>query len=314
VPDAYAIKPSPSVSVYHLKTRDSGVVGQVLDFLEEEEREGRIVSYDILGTTIEDIFLDLMHREQSKPTKTHSASSSIDNLSSTTLVKPALAAMDLPNGRGVSPYRQAFTIFHKRLLIARRAWVTPLLTIAIAVAGATIPLTFTTGLQQLCVPKAAPIVAVPLWLPDAPFAQATASVGSFPWMVVSPPDLLDTFGNLTSNLTVSEAADAAAFTEAVTSGRHTLALGGVSVDQADGSATVAWEASPPGIRAPAMLNMASNVLLHRAVGLSTAGTTSDDPRPVMIATNYGAFAKVARATLMYLRWIFFFGAVMVWAL
>ncbi|KAF9471023.1 P-loop containing nucleoside triphosphate hydrolase protein [Pholiota conissans] len=312
VPDAYATKPSPSISVYHLKTRDSHIVGQVLNLLEEAEQQGRIKSYDILGTTIEDIFLDLMEKEQStgkKHVKSHSASSSLDNLSSVSLDKPT-PMMDLPNGKGVSPYRQAFTIFHKRMLIVRRAWLTPLLTVLIAVTGSTIPLTFTTGLHQLCVPAAASIVAVPLWLPDAPFAKSNASQNIFPRMAVSPPNLLNTFGRLTNNLLVTKAEDNTIFTELIASDYSNFSLGGVSLGP-DGNTTVAWETSPPGIRAPSMLNMASNVLLHRAVGLSTESPNLNaDTRPVMIATNFGAFAKVAAATLMYLRWIFFFGAVM----
>ncbi len=125
-PDTYVTKPSPTVSVYHLKTRDSRIVGEVLHMLEQEEQQDRIQSYDILATTIEDIFLDLMNKEQSPVKHEHvkslSASSSLDNLSSVTLVK-STPIMQLPSGKGVNPYRQAFTIFHKRMLIARRGWL-----------------------------------------------------------------------------------------------------------------------------------------------------------------------------------------------
>ncbi len=305
-PDTYVTKPSPTVSVYHLKTRDSRIVGEVLHMLEQEEQQDRIQSYDILATTIEDIFLDLMNKEQSPVKHEHvkslSASSSLDNLSSVTLVK-STPIMQLPSGKGVNPYRQAFTIFHKRMLIARRGWLAPFLAVLIAVTGATIPLTFTTGLDQRCIPQPANITAIPLFLPDAPFAKANVSQNSFPNMLVSPPFLLAGFGNLTSDLTIDNAADDAIFTDNIRAERHNLALGGISLNE-DGSSTVAWEASPPGIRAPAMLNMASNILLERA-------TNTSNQQPLMIAANYGAFSKVLSATLMYLRWIFFFGGVMV---
>lgn len=309
-PDTYVTKPSPTASVYHLKTRDSRIVGDVLYMLEQEELQERIQCYNILATTIEDIFLDLMNKEQPakhEHVKSLSASSSLDNLSSMTLVKSA-PFMQLPSGKGVNPYRQAFTIFHKRMLIARRGWLTPFLAILIAVTGATIPLTFTTGLDQRCIPRPANITAIPLFLPDAPFAKTNGSQNSFPRLLVSPPYLLSGFGDLTSDLTIDNAADDATFMDNIRAERHNLALGGILLNQ-DGSSTVAWESSPPGIRAPAILNMASNVLLQRAVNLSNQNLPNQ--QPIMIATNYGAFAKVLSATLMYLRWIFFFGGVMV---
>ena len=194
------------------------------------------------------------------------------------------------------------------MLIARRGWLAPLLAVLIAVTGATIPLTFTTGLDQRCIPRPANITAIPLFLPDAPFAKTNASQNSFPNMLVSPPFLLAGFGNLTSDLTINNTADDATFMDNIRTERHNLALGGISLNE-DGSSTVAWEASPPGIRAPAMLNMASNVLLQRATNISNQN--SPNQQPSMIAANYGAFSKVLSATLMYLRWIFFFGGVMV---
>ena len=51
--------------------------------------------------------------------------------------------LDLPNSRPVPPFRQAFTIFYKAHLESwKRSWSTPLLTVIIGVAGATIPLVF----------------------------------------------------------------------------------------------------------------------------------------------------------------------------
>jgi hypothetical protein len=49
----YLTSLSPSQGCYHLGTKDSNIIGQVLDQLEYEIVSENIRSYDILGTTIE---------------------------------------------------------------------------------------------------------------------------------------------------------------------------------------------------------------------------------------------------------------------
>ena len=50
-----------------LRSKDDTVVQQVLQLLEAEKMIYGVQNYDIVGTTIEDIFLDLMGQERSKP-------------------------------------------------------------------------------------------------------------------------------------------------------------------------------------------------------------------------------------------------------
>jgi ATP-binding cassette subfamily A (ABC1) protein 3 len=300
--DTYVTNPSPSISIYHLRTKDNAIVGSVLHLMEREMQKNSLKSYDILGTTIEDIFLKVMSENDVKSatwTARHSPSSSVDSLS---IMHATAPTMDLPNGKPVSPFRQAFTIFHKRVLIARRSWITPLLAIIIAITGTTIPLTYITGHQLVCVPKATDMTATPLFLPLSP-------LGSVNRMVVSPPGLLSDLGSLTSDLLVTNAPDGGALISDIRGSPATYSLGGISLDSS-GEAVVAWEASPPGIRAPAMLNMASNLLYNRALNISSGGTSSSAP-PSLIISGYATFAKVSADTLMYIRWVFFFGAVMV---
>jgi len=52
-PQTYLTSLSPSQGCYHLGTKDSNIIGQVLDQLEYEVVSENIRSYDILGTTIE---------------------------------------------------------------------------------------------------------------------------------------------------------------------------------------------------------------------------------------------------------------------
>lgn len=307
-PDAYVTNPSPSISIYHLRTKDNEIVGSVLHLMEEEVQKNSVKSYDILGTTIEDIFLKVMSENDMKGsnwTARHSPSSSLDSLS---VIHAPAPMMDLPDGKPVSPFRQAFTIFHKRLLIARRSWTTPLLAAVIAITGATIPLTFIAGHQQVCVPKATNTTAMPLFLPLSPLGLAG---GSNPPMVVSPPGLLAGLGPITSDLLVTNALDKDEFMSDIEDWTANFTLGGVLLNPNDGEAMIAWEGSPPGIRAPAMLNMASNLLYHRALNIVSDGT-SPSALPSLIFSSYSTFAKVSAAdTLMYIRWVFFFGAVMV---
>jgi ATP-binding cassette subfamily A (ABC1) protein 3 len=303
-PQTYLTSPSPSQGCYHLRTKDSNVIGEVLDQLEYEMVSGNIRSYDILGTTIEDIFLDLMaeHNGEKFSSQDSSTPTLTNSLSSFSIAKNPV--MDLPNGRIVNPFRQAFTIFHKRVLIARRSWLTPLLTILIAIAGACIPLIFIKGRNQSCVPDAKTITAVPLFLPISPLARNSTIDGPFPRILASPPGILSSLGNI---LKLTNIVDNATFMSTVPLERHNLALGGISVDIATGNSVVAWEASPPGVRGSAMLNLLSNVLYNRALNLS--GTASPDAST--IATNYAPFSRVASATLVYLKWLCFFGGVMV---
>ena len=44
-----------------------------------------------------------------------------------------------------------------------------------------------------------------------------------------------------------------------------LSLGGSSLDLSTGNSLMAWEATPPGLNAPALLNLASNIFYNRAL-------------------------------------------------
>lgn len=306
--DTYVTNPSPSISIYHLRTKDHEIVGSVLNLMEAQVQQNTVKSYDILGTTIEDIFLKVMSENDVKGsnwTARHSPSSSLDSLS---VIHQPAPMMDLPDGKPVSPFRQAFTIFHKRILIARRSWTTPLLAIVIAVTGATVPLTFISGLQQVCVPKATDMTAMPLFLPLSPLG--TVGRPDDRRMVVSPPGLLSDLGPLTSGLLVVNASGKDELMSDIRESPKDYGLGGVSLDRDSGEALIAWEGSPPGIRAPAMLNMASNLLYNNALKIGS-GSDASLALPSLIISGYSTFAKVSADTLMYIRWVFFFGAVMV---
>ena len=303
-PQTYLTSPSPSLGCYHLKTRGSTVIGEVLDQLEYEVACENIRSYDILGTTIEDIFLDLMaeHNGEKVSSQYSSTPTLADSLSSFATAKHPV--MDLPTGRIVNPFRQAFTIFHKRILIARRSWLTPVLTILVAVAGTCIPLRFIKGRNQSCVPQAKMTTSMPLFLPISPLAQESTIGGPSPHALTSPLGILSSFGDV---LRSTNLADNATFMNTVPLERHNTSLGGISLNMTTGNSVVTWEASPPGIGGSAMLNLLSNKLYNRALKLSRNAY----PTLSTIATNYAPFSRIASATLIYLKWLCFFGGAMV---
>ena len=304
-PQTYVTMPSPYQVCYHLKARDAEVVHQVLELLDDEKNRHAIASYDILGTTIEDIFLDLMSKNEtpddSEILLEGAISSSLESKSTTTIA-------DLPTGRPVSPFRQAFTIFYKRSLILRRSWLAPLLTVTIAVAGATIPLVFISGEPASCAVRFRNVTPVSLYLPlsSIPFTLESSSS-----VVTSPPNITDTLGNSTEFFSITNVPDNATFVSFISQNFRNLSLGGVSLDPNTGASLIAWEATPPGRTGLSMLNLATNLLYTRALNMS--GNASRIP--TLIRANYATFPPVDTSILVSLRWIIIFGAAMVsWSL
>ncbi|PPQ79372.1 hypothetical protein CVT25_002642 [Psilocybe cyanescens] len=304
VPQAYASNISPHLVCYHLKTRDTDTVTRVLELLDCVKGLGKISSYDLMGTTIEDVFLNVMNENQI------TGKASFDSSSAGTLAEPlekfSAASMDLPSGRPVSSIRQAVTIFHKRCLIARRSWLTPLLSVLVAVAGSCIPLLMINGREQLCTPPLGDIVPpTPLYLPFSPLLMKVANVSPAESIYASPPGIVSTLGRSTDVLQVTYLSDNVTFVDAFTNSRS-ISIGGVSINQSTGESLIAWEATQPGYKGLTTLNLASNILLNRA--LNSSGNAA--PVPTLIQGQYIMFNKLTAATLVYLKWMFFFGAVM----
>ncbi|TFK42170.1 hypothetical protein BDQ12DRAFT_710453 [Crucibulum laeve] len=301
-PHTYVSAPSPNQVCYHLKLKDTTVVQEVLQLIEDGMTRYGVMSYDVLGTSIEDIFLDLMSKEDGVDDMSEKASR--DTLTPPLTSRREKSVMHLANGRRVRPLRQALTIFHKRILIARRSWLTPLLTLLIAVAGSTIPLVFSAGRQQSCVRKVGNSTNIPLFLPNSPIVPFT--LGDSSRVLISPPGVAATLGNSTDAFRVNNIADNNTFVKLINQDYRNLSLGGVSFDFESGASLIAWEASPPGLTGPSMLNFATNVLYNRALNSSGNGART----PTIIRASYEAFPPIAAGTLFSLKWLVFFGVVM----
>ncbi|KAJ7655360.1 hypothetical protein B0H17DRAFT_1099089 [Mycena rosella] len=317
---------APHQPLYHLKSKDTVVVDRVLQLLDSETEKYDIASYDVLGTSIEDIFLELMRKEE-MGTADAEVEKSLTN-SSASLEEPKPVALNLATGRATSPFRQALTIFYKRCIIVRRSWLTPLLAVVIAIAGSTIPLVFIKGRAASCVKTLdIPGTEITLFPPTSP--QLAFYLGPQSRVLDSPPGIVSSLGNLAAlsslanltsltNLTdlgnttalqpfsILDVPDNATFVSTIKENFLNITTGGVSFDLASGNALVAWEASPPGLMGPTMLNLASNILFNHA--LNTSGRAG--PLPTLILPTYESFPPVDAGTLFALKWIAFFGAVL----
>ncbi|TFK69908.1 P-loop containing nucleoside triphosphate hydrolase protein [Pluteus cervinus] len=302
--DAYSSSSAPYFASYHLKTRDPAVVEQVLALLDRNKGRYHVGSYDILGTTIEDIFLELMARneaanEQEKAGSGTTDSSQVDFSGDFTLV----------TGRPISPLRQMMTIFYKRMLIARRSWLTPLLMVLVAIAASTIPKFYIEGQNPVCGRVFKNVTAVPLFLPTSPIGLLDASPDASSSILVSPPGILSTIGVTNSFFFQSKnVTNNATFVSDIQQNFQNLSLGGVSIDPNTGDSLIAWEATPPGMNGPAILNLASNLLFNRA--LSAAGGAGAAAGPVLIEPDFQPFPPISAANIVSLRWTAFFCAAM----
>ncbi|KAJ7606783.1 hypothetical protein FB45DRAFT_847352 [Roridomyces roridus] len=327
-PQTHISLASPHQPLYHLKSKDTEVVNRVLQMLEADMNKYNIVSYDVLGTSIEDIFLDLMQKDE----MTKGITAGVEEEKSIT---PSSVSVDEPNalnlatGRPTSPFRQAVTIFYKRTIIVRRSWLTPLLAVLIGIAGSVIPLVFLKGRSESCVKTFdLPNTNIILFPPTSPLLAFYQGPNSR--VLVSPPDLFNDLGNtaaltgslanLTSHVnltdignttaltpfTISPVPDNATFVSTIEENFLNLTTGGVSFDPASGNSLVAWEGTSPGLMGPTMLSLASNVLLNYALNVSGHAGAA----PTLILPTYQSFPPVDAGTLVALKWIAFYGAVM----
>ncbi|KAJ7584352.1 hypothetical protein C8J56DRAFT_950802 [Mycena floridula] len=298
---AYTTLNSPYQVSYHLKSKDPAVVEKVLQMLDQEKVKYGVSSYDVLSTSIEDIFLNLMNKHE-VPVDEEKIPSD-ESVSSGPVSLPSLA---LSSGRYVSPVNQALTIFHKRSLIVRRSWLTPLLAVLIAIAASTIPLIFIHGRKPSCVKQFQETIIAPLYLPLIGGDLGPQFASFLPPILQSPPGLLSTLGNSTAVLSVKDLPDNSTFVDTIKQNFLNLQMGGVSLDFNTGAALVAWEATAPGLNGPSMLNLASNLLYNHA--LNTSGKS--DRTPTIIEPNLGSFPPVEAGTLFALKWVAFFGLAM----
>ncbi|KAG8682160.1 hypothetical protein FRC08_015150 [Ceratobasidium sp. 394] len=291
-----------------LHSRDPQLVGRVLDALEERKVELGVESYDIRGTTMEAIFLELMGRgqdggevpERDELAAVQSRNSSVPSPAP----KEELGPLALSDGRKTSSLRQALTGFHKRALILRRSWLSYALMVVIAIAGACVPLIFMKDRADTCSFVEDIEEPFPLYLPDVVFSLYPSTLqddgqGYDAFVpIISPPNLLSVLH--AEYLPQTAVPDANAFTQTLKQTYRNLSLGGLEINDGQ-QATIAWEASPGSISGLALVNLASNVLADRALG---------DTGPKIRAYFQNLPITWIAGTGAALKWEGFFGASM----
>ena len=325
VPDAHVTCITAGEAAYHLNAKDPSTVHQVLEIMETESKAGTLSSYSVLSTSIEDIFLGLMHaNDDGKLEKSLCSSSETpsavlgehDKIEKTTgsALLPVLShgdppILELTTGRKRSPLTQAFTIFHKRVMIARRSWLTPLLAVLVAIGGSCVPLFFIAGRSRpTCVQTYHTATSIPLYAPESPIILAGANY-TVPGeqILQSPPGLLSSLGSTMAMVPTRNISDNATFISTINQNFQNLSLGGISMDTESGATLFAWEATPPGYTGLVMLNLATNLVYNHALNSSSA----DAALPRVIATNFQNLVGFNAGTLVALKWLAFYGAAMV---
>ncbi|RPD82722.1 P-loop containing nucleoside triphosphate hydrolase protein [Lentinus tigrinus ALCF2SS1-7] len=308
-PLAYPTSSTPNEVSYHLKLKEPPEVQKVFELVENNREMYGVASYSVMGTSIEDIFLGLMHDDTPSEDKhpedkelEKTGSSATPSLDHTPRSTPPL---QLTNGRRRSPLSQALTIFHKRVLIAKRSWLTPCLAVLVAVAGSCIPIFFLSGrATQTCVTKFRTVPQTSLYLPASPLGFiAEVALGSR--VLESPPGIISSLSN-TSLLLTQNITDNATFVNTIDQTFLNQSLGGVSIDTQTGASLFAWEATPPGLTGLVMLNLVSNILYNNALNETGRAAAA----PSVILANYQNFPGIAAGTLVALKWVAFFGAAM----
>ncbi|KAH7334283.1 hypothetical protein B0J17DRAFT_672798 [Rhizoctonia solani] len=307
---------------YILHTKNASVVGEVLDALESKKKELGIDGYDVRGTSMEAIFLGLMGSSDTEEVIEFDELAAVQSkdganpelgrkLSRTGLYPSDTTPLPLSDGRKTSPLRQALTGFHKRWLILRRSWLTYALMVVIALAGACVPLIFLADRSDTCSFVEDMEYIQPLYLPFAasdliPTSGSgsgldAAALNSYR-PLIAPPNLLDSLGSQAQALPQNPI-QTSAFESTLRQNYRNLSLGGLSVSS--GVATVAWEASSGSKSGMALLNLASNVLVHQALG-----SGADDMGGRIVAEFQNLPGAWVAGTGAALKWEGFFGASM----
>ncbi|TFK92820.1 P-loop containing nucleoside triphosphate hydrolase protein [Polyporus arcularius HHB13444] len=304
-PQTHVSVAGPDELAYHLKTHEPAVVRQVLEAVEREKIALGIASYSVSATSIEDIFLELMQEAEQKQTDSDAEKDGDPTSAPETPELPVLApaTIELTSGTQRSVLGQALTIFHKRILIARRSWLSYVLAMGVLLVAACVPLKFVPRDQEACQVTATQFFDAPLFLPLSTlgFFFRTSTSDYLP--IVSPPDLLSALGNSTSTVTVRTLPDNASFIDEID--QHFLRdlYGGLSVDLQSGSALFAWNAEFKA-SGPIYLNTISNLLYNKA--LNDTGKAIGSSK--LITPNLGNFPTISAGNLKPLEWAAFFGA------
>jgi len=297
---------SETAATFALKAKDPHTVRLVLEVLEAQKHAGSIASYEVHGTTLEDIFIGLMGRDsqlaEGQPVEEKNANEAERAArTSTPDIPKDPIPLALSDGRQTWFFQQAWTIYRKRLLIFRRSWLSPLLAMAIACAGACIPLFFMNGRVKSCIPDFRPASAQSLLLPWSLAMNLTVTApfrGVSPLQyqaIVAPPNAMEPLSTFFTDVTVTTVADQQALIDTIQQQAQNLSFGGIYMNTPGNESLAAFEASNI-VNGPTVLNLVSNIWLATADGANGSDSA-------VIAANYMPFNARAGDQLTPMKWV-----------
>ncbi|KAL7420361.1 hypothetical protein Q5752_005331 [Cryptotrichosporon argae] len=290
-------------------------LGRVRDLVAELRRDWPAATFQVNSATLEGVFLDL-NEDGGKDAGDGSdkdvleRASSADALPLTPTPPPSPAPVALALTPGVHrawpahTARAAYTIFLKRVLILRRAWLLPLVGLVVVVCATVIPLFFMSDRAQTCArvldeerpqtltfPESVyPYIYSPVVLaPETAWESLTASVSS--WVDLVP--------------------DNATFVDTLSANASGITYGGVSLaSTADAPSTFAFEGYQLTMKGLSVLNVLSNAVLDQ-IRPPTANTIR---RAFPITLNFEWIPSPSfESTGQAFKWIAFFGlGVAIW--
>jgi ATP-binding cassette subfamily A (ABC1) protein 3 len=295
-------KSAKGKDLYLTGSTDLAIVRKLVDRMQGERKAGNDLKYQVNGATLEEVFLDLNSEPATPKTQSivqsqnHSQSDitpvkterepevengwekGVDGTSDVegqATVLPTVLAPDanppLTPGHKrtflLSIPTDAFTIFRKRLINLRRAWLLPLIAIIVVVCGTCIPLFFLKDRNQTCASIIRRATTIPLTWPQSPFPIR------YPPLIVAPADI---FGAALNNPFISgfveTQADNASFVDLFRDDYTNQDFGGVSIAAAPTSASLfAWEGSNLLNKGLSALNLVSNAILDQISPSGDAG-------------------------------------------
>ncbi|KAF9011272.1 hypothetical protein BDQ17DRAFT_1537998 [Cyathus striatus] len=290
---------SAGAATYHLNSNDLKVVSKALDVLQTAKDRDEIASYDLHGTSMESVFLQLASDDSDGP---DAAMTGQGHSKDTTIT--------LSSGRARSPLSQAVTIFHKRALIVRRSWLVPFLALAVAISGAWWPLRFVSGGVASCTSADLDDFTFPIFPPQYFYGNED--------YLASPPELVQVinattlipsvlpFGDGEINDPFLELPNNASFVDAVNQAwqNQTLFYRGLSMNFDTGEIMVLW---PVELAPDVSFGLATNILYNRALNSSLG--PQDTPRA--ISPHFESLPTVKVEALTTLEWVAVFGAALV---
>ncbi|KAG8956898.1 hypothetical protein FRC00_004773, partial [Tulasnella sp. 408] len=254
---------------FQLGTANPKVVSSLLALVESEKQNLGIKSYDTHGTSLEEVFLSLMEKENSESEKQVAGDS--EKLTPSIETSPvgyddndAVKASPLSDGRKTSVFSQALVICLKRFMVARRSFLPPILALACLLCASIIPLRYMTKRHESCAIKGDDdfYYTQNLYLPEAGrYGIGGGAIGDYT-TVLSPFELTSYVGNIT-DFEVGPIPSGVAFNDFIAANYKNLSVGGLSLDPSSRQAVFAYWGEAYSLAGPALLNLASNIMLNQ---------------------------------------------------